>query len=93
MHNNVQNAFTIRDTQQISFTIEYFQFGPRAGDATIPPLEEPTATNQSLTLSTPLVFYGNPLSTINVRIIILSLNLLINDIVDIFQILFCQRVY
>ena len=47
--------------------IEYLQFGPRAGDATI---EEPIATSQSLTLSTPLVFYGNPLSTINVRILL-----------------------
>ena len=50
------------------FNIEYLQFGPRAGDATIPSVEELTATSQSLTLSTPLVFYKNPLSTINVRI-------------------------
>ena len=51
----------------ISFNIEFLQFGKRAGDATIPSVEEPRAISQSLTLSTPLVFYGNPLSTINVR--------------------------
>ena len=59
----------MRIAQHISFIIEYLQFGPRAGDATIPSVEEPTATSQSITLSTPLVFYGNPQSTINVRIL------------------------
>ena len=64
-HNSVKkNKYTMTSIQNI---IEYLQFGPRAGDATI---EEPIATSQSLTLSTPLVFYGNPLSTINVRILL-----------------------
>ena len=52
----------------ISFNTEYLQFGPRAGDVTIPSIEEPTATSQNLTLSTPFVFYRTPQSTINVRI-------------------------
>ena len=54
-----------------TFNIEFLQFGPRAEDETIQSsIEEPTATSQNLTLSTPLVFYGNLLSTINVRTLI-----------------------